>query len=63
MQKGKTVKQRSSTGAVQYKLDHEGQERILWTFKRQPENQDWENANIFLSDFRSTDWFVVTGES
>lgn len=61
MDKGYIVKKNGITGTVKYKLDHENQRRILWTFVRNPVNKtgaEWDNANIFLSDFESTDWRV-----
>ena len=59
MQHGKIVRPSSATGAVCYKLDNEGQGRILWAFKRKPEHADFENAYIFLKDFEATDWVMI----
>lgn len=60
MERGAWVRPAHAAGSVKYKLDYENQRRIVWTFKRDPiENKDWENANIFLSDFEATDWVCV----
>lgn len=57
MEKGHTVRRSTDTGQAKYRLDDEGQRRIVWTFKRAPEERgDWENAFIFLSDFECTKW-------
>ena len=59
MDNGQWVRPASSTGSVKIKLDYLGQRRIVWTFARSPQgNADWESANIFLSDFESTDWVL-----
>lgn len=59
MAKGKIVRPANATGAVKFKLDHENQRRIVWSFTDFPfEISEWSNANIFLSDFESTDWAV-----
>jgi protein involved in temperature-dependent protein secretion len=61
MDKGAIVRPSNATGSVCYKLDHEGQRRIVWAFNRHPiRGTKWENANIFLSDFESTDWIKDT---
>ena len=57
MDKGHIIKQKSATGSVKYKLDHESQRRIVWSFYP-PKDNRWENANIFLSDFEATDWVL-----
>jgi len=63
MEKGKVVRPASATGTVRYKLDNENQGRILWSFPHRKDplgkKEKWENANIFLSDFSSTDWVCV----
>jgi len=44
---------------VKYRLDGENQRRIQWMFLLRLSNDyEWENANIFLSDFECTDWAV-----
>ena len=61
MDKGHIVRRSTDTGAAHYKLDHEGQRRIVWCFSRTPESvlwNDWKNANIFLTDFECTDWEI-----
>ena len=60
MERGAIVRPRSATGAVRYKLDHEGQRRLMWTFQRDKSQYRWETANFFLRDQESTDWEVVT---
>ena len=57
MKKGHMIRPRSASGTIKFKLDDEGQGRILWSFARYPtERADWDSANIFLSDFEATDW-------
>ena len=58
MSKGLTVRPRSASGAVTYRVDSEQQQRILWAFKRVPSAADYENANMFLADFNKTDWVI-----
>jgi len=59
MKAGKIVRPSTATGTVKYKLDHEGQGRICWNFSRILTGRDsWENANVFLSDFKRTDWIL-----
>lgn len=60
MENGRIVRQRSATGSVRYKLDHEGQRRIMWTHAGKDMGSVvlYENANIFLSDFEATDWII-----
>jgi len=57
MERGNIVRPGHATGAVKYKLDDEGQRRIVWDFRHGPAF-DWKSANIFLSDFESTDWEI-----
>lgn len=52
MRAGRCVRPASASGAVRYRLDVEGQERIEWSFG----DDRWANANVFLSDFATTDW-------
>jgi hypothetical protein len=60
MDKGKIVRRFTDTGAAHYKLDNENQRRIQWAFTRDPHNEKkWDNANIFLDDFKRTDWVCV----
>ena len=63
MAEGHIVRRRSDTGTVRYKLDKEIQRRILWSFPYRDDprgaNAGWESANIFLSDFESTDYECV----
>lgn len=62
MDAGYIVRRSTDTGAAHYKLDHEGQRRIVWCFSRSPENllcKQWQSANIFLSDFECVDWEVT----
>ena len=60
MDAGNIVRPASATGDVKYKLDHEGQRRILWTFSKNVENSPcWCNANIFLSNFEAIDWRLI----
>ena len=60
MKKGVWVRRVIASGTVKYKLDHEGQGRIMWTFARHSKsNSDWEEAYIFLDDFEATDWVCV----
>jgi hypothetical protein len=59
MDRGAIVRPRSATGAVRYKLDHEGHRRLMWAFQDHPADYRWENAYFFLSDQESTDWEVV----
>ena len=60
MRQGKWVRPASATGTLKYKLDDEGQGRILWTFVRDPRtNKNWTNACLFLSDIEATDWVCV----
>ena len=57
MARGYIIQHANTLGAVKYKLDDESQRRIIWTHKDDPKsNSDWDNANIFLSTFESTDW-------
>ena len=59
MNDGHIVRPSTATGAVKYKLDHEGQGRILWAFVDTPTSQTrWDNANLFLTDFKSTKWVI-----
>jgi len=61
MDKGHIVRRSTDTGAAHYKLDHEDQRRIVWCFSWTPHLilwSDWDNANIFLSDFECTDWEI-----
>lgn len=62
MEEGHIVNTKSQTGTVKYKLDSEKQGRILWNFdKVSPDastNASWTNANIFLPDFKRTDWQI-----
>lgn len=63
METGRIVRSKSSTGTVRYKLDNENQGRILWAFPSRNDprgvNEEWENANIFFSDFKKIDWECV----
>ncbi len=60
MEKGLIVRPKHASGSVKYKLDHENQRRIVWSFKDVPEkNSDWESANIFLKDFEWVDWVIL----
>jgi hypothetical protein len=60
MKRGCWVSVRAATGTVKYALDHEEQQRILWTFKDKPHKySDFQNANMFLHDFHRIDWYVV----
>lgn len=59
MDKGCCVRPACATGSVKYKIDHEHQRRIVWSFEHNPKSwSDWETANIFLGDFDSIDWIV-----
>ena len=59
MDAGYIVKPKNITGAVKYKLDDEGQRRILWSFANQITYiMVWKSANIFLSDFE-IEWELV----
>lgn len=62
MKQGKIIRP-STAVSVGYKLDDEGEERIIWSFKRYPTKDDWENAYLFLSDFKATDWVIAGKES
>ena len=62
MKKGHIITRKSQTGTVKFRLDREGQGRILWTFVKNPiekyYNSTWENANIFVKYFEETDWII-----
>jgi len=59
MQKGHWIKPANASGNVKYKLDHECQQRVVWTFKNKPTAFDWQSASLFLSDFNSVNWICV----
>jgi hypothetical protein len=57
MDNGYIIQRLTDSGQAKYKLDHEDQRRIMWTFERNPGiTTDWDNAYIFLSDFEYTNW-------
>ena len=58
LDKGLIVRRSTDSGEAKYKLDRENQRRIQWSFRRLPDDTQWEDANIFLSDFECTDWVV-----
>ena len=63
MDRGHTVFRTTDTGSAVYKLDSEGQRRIVWTYSVESDGGgytrfEWKNANIFLSDFECVDWSV-----
>jgi len=61
MAAGYIVKPKNITGVVKYKVDTEGQRRILFTFSKViSKSTKWENAIIFLSDFE-IEWELVEG--
>lgn len=53
LNKGKSIRPKFASGAVIYSLSTDRQRRIIWAFSRKKSYQitEWENANIFLSDF------------
>jgi len=56
MDAGHIVKPKNITGSVKFKLDDEGQRRIVYTFTKViKDSTKWETANIFLSHFE-IDW-------
>jgi hypothetical protein len=57
MKAGAIVYRATDTGAAKYRIDSEGQGRILWAFVRDLSGLvEWDEAYIFLSDFDCTDW-------
>ena len=60
MELGSTVKPAGACGAVTYRFDREGHRRVLWAFKGGAIYEDYENANMFMSDFDRTDWEVAS---
>jgi hypothetical protein len=58
LDKGKIIRPESATGTIKFKLDDENQRRIVYTLDRDIKTAKWANANIFLSDFESTDWVI-----
>ncbi len=59
MDDGKIVYRTTDTGSAKYKLDKEGQRRIVWCFvRRLSELSQWKSANIFMSDMEYTSWDV-----
>jgi len=63
MEEGLTIYRTTDTGTARYKLDNEGQRRIMWAYARVPDDYTfWENANIFISDFTCTDWDIFSGK-
>ena len=59
MSKGRIVRRSTNTGKAHYRLDRENQRRIQWVFcAGSTLENEWENANIFLSDFECIDWVI-----
>ena len=60
MKQGKIVRRKTDTGSAHYKLDSEGQLRIVWAFTRNPKTEkQWDSANLFLSDFSCVAWETI----
>jgi hypothetical protein len=63
MCQGHIVRPGMASGTVRYKLDQEGQKRIMWSFpfRSDPLGTDvlWESANMFIDDFNRVDWVIV----
>ena len=60
MIKGNIVYRTTDTGTAKYRLSQDKQNRIEWAFKKTPNMfSDWDNANIFLDDFRCTSWEIL----
>jgi len=59
MDKGEIIYRTTDTGTAKYKLDNEGQRRIVWCYvKRLSEQSTWKSANVFLDDMECTSWDV-----
>lgn len=59
MKSGAIIRPSGATGSVRYRLSPDGQNRVEWTFSRDATSESWENANLFASDFESSDWTLA----
>lgn len=59
LDKGLVICRSTDTGQAKYRLDWEGQRRIMVAYVLEVcLDTEWENAFIFLSDFECTSWAV-----
>ena len=62
MEAGRVVTRACVTGSVRYRTSDDGQGRVEWTFDThellEENERGWENAFLFLKDFRATDWIL-----
>lgn len=63
MVEGHIIYRKSDTGACKYRLSRDGQGRIEWAFSHLKEGEpvQWETANIFLDDLKTTDYAIYKG--